>query len=75
MLIMFVHAVKLRTLVWFPVQHIEGSLGKEIIEKHFYPADPGVGTLLCGPPGLIEKAALPGLREMGFKDGKTVFGF
>ena len=43
--------------------------------EHFYPAGDGVGTFLCGPPGLIEKAALPGLEELGFKDGESVFGY
>ena len=36
-------------------------------KKRFYPAEDGVVTLLCGPGGLIEKAAIPGLEEMGFK--------
>ena len=46
-----------------------------IREEHFYPVDENAAAFLCGPPGLIEKAALPGLEEMGFEDGKTVFGF
>ena len=44
-------------------------------EEHFFPADDGVVTLLCGPPGLIEHAALPGLESMGFVKGENVFGF
>ncbi|CDO69334.1 hypothetical protein BN946_scf184746.g15 [Trametes cinnabarina] len=52
-----------------------GRLSQHIMEEHFYPADEGVAAFLCGPPGLIEKAAMPGLEEMGFKDGRTVFGF
>lgn len=44
-------------------------------EKHFYPAADNVAAFLCGPPGLIEKAAIPGLEEMGFEDGKTIFGY
>ena len=50
-------------------------MNKEIMEKHFYPVVEGAGTLLCGPPGLVEKGALPGLREMGFKEGENVFGY
>ncbi|KAI0325977.1 hypothetical protein GY45DRAFT_1374345 [Cubamyces sp. BRFM 1775] len=53
----------------------KGRLTKKLMEEHFYPADENVAAFLCGPPGLIEKAALPGLEEMGFEDGKTVFGF
>lgn len=44
-------------------------------EEHFYPAEGRVATLLCGPPGMIEKAAVPGLKDMGFEEGKTVFGY
>jgi nitrate reductase (NAD(P)H) len=34
-----------------------------------------VGTLLCGPPGLITHGAMPGLTAMGFKEDETIFGF
>ena len=57
------------------MQHIKGRLTTEIMEDHFYSAEPGVGIFLCGPPGLIEKATLPGLKKMGFKKGETLFGF
>ncbi|KAI0659447.1 hypothetical protein C8Q70DRAFT_1053815 [Cubamyces menziesii] len=53
----------------------KGRLTRELMEEHFYPVDENAAAFLCGPPGLIEKAALPGLEEMGFEDGKTVFGF
>ncbi|KAI0675723.1 hypothetical protein C8Q78DRAFT_345257 [Trametes maxima] len=53
----------------------EGHLEKKIMEQHFYPAGKDTAVFVCGPPGLIEKAALPGLKEMGFEDGKTIFGF
>ena len=56
-------------------QYVVGRLNKEIMEEHFYPVAEGAGTLLCGPPGLVEKGALPGLREMGFKEGENVFGY
>ncbi|EJF63681.1 hypothetical protein DICSQDRAFT_101612 [Dichomitus squalens LYAD-421 SS1] len=55
--------------------YVVGRLNKEIMEEHFYPAAEGAGTLLCGPPGLVEKGALPGLKEMGFKEGEGVFGY
>ncbi|TFY58429.1 hypothetical protein EVJ58_g6427 [Rhodofomes roseus] len=56
-------------------KYSEGRLDQKMMEQHFYPAEDGVVTLLCGPPAMIEKAALPGLQEMGFEDGKTVFGY
>ena len=48
------------------------NLGRE---AHFYPAEGRVVTLLCGPPGMIENAAVPSLQEMGFEEGKTMFGY
>ncbi|OCH87284.1 hypothetical protein OBBRIDRAFT_827798 [Obba rivulosa] len=53
-----------------------GHLDKDIMQQHFFPAeDNDVAAFLCGPPGLIEKAAVPGLKELGFEEGKTFFGF
>lgn len=44
--------------------------------EHFYtPEDGAVVALLCGPEGLIEKGALPGLESIGFAKGKDVFVF
>ncbi|EIW58264.1 uncharacterized protein TRAVEDRAFT_47429 [Trametes versicolor FP-101664 SS1] len=57
------------------VKFTEGRLNKDIMEEHFYPAADNVAAFLCGPPGLIEKAAVPGLKEMGFEDGRTIFGY
>lgn len=34
-----------------------------------------VGVFLCGPPGLIEHGAMPGLKKMGFEEDKNLFGF
>ena len=48
------------------------NLGRE---EHFYAAEGRVVALLCGPPAMIEKAAVPGLKEMGFEEGKTMFGY
>ncbi|KAH9920934.1 uncharacterized protein B0H18DRAFT_1190512 [Fomitopsis serialis] len=56
-------------------KYSEGRLDRKMMEEHFYAAGEGVATFLCGPPAMIEKAALPGLKEMGFEDGKTVFGY
>lgn len=53
-----------------------GHLDSAMMKEHLYqPEGDSVGTLLCGPPGLIEKAAIPALKEMGFEDGKTMFGY
>lgn len=56
----------------YSIGHLDGNMMRE----HLYEPDgKSVGTLLCGPPGLIEKAAIPALKEMGFEDGKTMFGY
>ncbi|GJE93762.1 molybdopterin binding oxidoreductase [Phanerochaete sordida] len=52
-----------------------GHLTTELMQRQFYPPGEGVVTLLCGPGGLIEKAAVPGLEEMGFEKGVDVFGY
>lgn len=38
-------------------------------------ADDSSHARRCGPPGLIAKSAVPNLKEMGFEEGKTMFGF
>ncbi|KIW68544.1 hypothetical protein PV04_04483 [Phialophora macrospora] len=35
----------------------------------------GVVTFLCGPPSMIQKAALPALRDWGFVEDEDCFGF
>ena len=32
-------------------------------------------ALLCGPPAMIQKAVLPALREIGYKEDENLFGF
>ncbi|PCH32962.1 hypothetical protein WOLCODRAFT_147072 [Wolfiporia cocos MD-104 SS10] len=57
-------------------KYTNGHLDKNIMEEHFYAAHDGdAATFLCGPPGMIQKAAVPALKEMGFEPGKTLFGF
>ncbi|KAF2827904.1 hypothetical protein CC86DRAFT_465721 [Ophiobolus disseminans] len=51
--------------------HVDADLLKDCL---FEPAE-GTGVFLCGPPGMVQKAALPALRDWGFRDGGNVFGF
>lgn len=51
--------------------HVDAGLIKEAL---FGPGE-GTGVFLCGPPGMVQKAALPALREWGFREGEDVFGF
>lgn len=52
-----------------------GHVSKGMLEK--YGLGPGKGTvaLLCGPPTMIQKAVLPALQEMGYKEDENLFGF
>ncbi|KAE9968988.1 hypothetical protein EG328_007142 [Venturia inaequalis] len=51
--------------------HVDADLLKEVL---FAPGE-GTGTFLCGPPGMIQKAALPALRDWGFVEEEDLFGF
>lgn len=53
----------------------KGHVTKEILQEHaFGPEDVNV-ALLCGPPTMIQKAVLPALKEIGYKEGDNLFGF
>ena len=45
------------------------------LQAHAFKVEDQAGSFLCGPPGLIEKAAAPGLKKLGFKDDESLFGF
>lgn len=51
--------------------HVDAGLIREVL---FGPGKE-TGVFLCGPPGMIQKVALPALREWGFREGEDVFGF
>ncbi|KZV93843.1 molybdopterin binding oxidoreductase [Exidia glandulosa HHB12029] len=50
-------------------------LDEDMMREHLFPVAADVGAFMCGPPGLISKAAVPGLKAMGFKEGENMFGF
>ncbi|KAI7972189.1 hypothetical protein EIK77_001755 [Talaromyces pinophilus] len=53
----------------------KGHVTKEILQEHaFGPEDMNV-ALLCGPPTTIQKAVLPALKDIGYKEGENLFGF
>jgi nitrate reductase (NAD(P)H) len=53
----------------------KGHVTKEILQEHaFWPEDMNV-ALLCGPPTTIQKAVLPALKDIGYKEGENLFGF
>ncbi|KAI2830414.1 hypothetical protein CBS63078_3819 [Aspergillus niger] len=54
---------------------LSGHVNEDIIKKHaFEPCDKNV-ALLCGPPTMIQKAALPALKDWGYDEDCNLFGF
>jgi len=62
-----------RFSVWYTVSspsedwfHSVGHVNQEMLAKHLPSAHPDHGILLCGPPGLKQKAAIPNLLNIGY---------
>ncbi|KAL4909793.1 hypothetical protein BDW74DRAFT_173285 [Aspergillus multicolor] len=54
---------------------LKGHVNEDIIKNNaFEPGEKSV-ALLCGPPTMIQKAALPVLRDWGYDEDKNLFGF
>lgn len=51
--------------------HVDAGLLKEAL----FPPGEGSVVFLCGPPGMIQKAALPALKEWGYVEDENCFGF
>lgn len=52
-----------------------GHVSKELLrERVFGPGEDNV-ALLCGPPAMIQKAVLPALKEIGYREDENLFGF
>lgn len=56
---------------------IKGHVDGVIIKQHGFAPDRGKESVvfLCGPPAMIQKAALPALKDWGFVEEKDCFGF
>ncbi|KXT09669.1 hypothetical protein AC579_9975 [Pseudocercospora musae] len=54
---------------------LKGHVNEEIIKDSLFPPEEGSVVFLCGPPAMIQKAALPALRDWGYKEDENVFGF
>ncbi|KAI5201802.1 hypothetical protein E4T39_05045 [Aureobasidium subglaciale] len=74
----------------FEIQHIlshpseewkgeSGHVDEEKIKKFGHAPEKESGkknvVFLCGPPAMIQKAAMPALRDWGYEEGKDMFGF
>ncbi|KAH7066591.1 hypothetical protein BKA63DRAFT_495511 [Paraphoma chrysanthemicola] len=53
----------------------KGHVDADIIKEALFEPGEKTGVFLCGPPAMIQKAALPALKDWGFKEDENVFGF
>jgi nitrate reductase (NAD(P)H) len=53
----------------------KGHVDPDIIKASLFEPGEKTGVFLCGPPAMIQKAALPALKDWGFKEDENVFGF
>jgi nitrate reductase (NAD(P)H) len=53
----------------------KGHVDANIIKAGLFEPGEKTGVFLCGPPAMIQKAALPALKDWGFKEDENVFGF
>ncbi|KAH7401282.1 hypothetical protein BKA66DRAFT_564936 [Pyrenochaeta sp. MPI-SDFR-AT-0127] len=53
----------------------KGHVNADILKEALFEPGEGTGVFLCGPPAMIQKAALPALKAWGFKEDENVFGF
>jgi nitrate reductase (NAD(P)H) len=53
----------------------KGHVDADILKEALFEPGEKVGVFLCGPPAMIQKAALPALKDWGFKEDENIFGF
>jgi len=53
----------------------KGHVDKALIKKSLFEPSKDNVVFLCGPPGMIQKAALPALRDWGYVEDDNMFGF
>ncbi|KAL3292791.1 nitrate reductase [Colletotrichum asianum] len=54
---------------------LSGHVDGKVLGKNLFPPADDSAVFLCGPPAMIQKAALPALKEWGYEEDKNVFGF
>lgn len=54
---------------------MKGFVNAPIIRENLFEPGEGAGVFLCGPPAMIKKAALPALKDWGYKEDVSLFGF
>lgn len=54
---------------------LKGHVNEEIIKGALFEPGEGSVVFLCGPPGMIQKAAVPALEGWGYVQDENMFGF
>ncbi|WZH46568.1 nitrate reductase NADH [Fusarium acuminatum] len=52
-----------------------GHVNEDIIKESLFGPSEKSAVFLCGPPAMIQKAALPVLKDWGFVEDENMFGF
>ena len=54
---------------------LKGHIDEESIKKTLFPPSKDESlVLVCGPPGMIQKAAVPALEDWGYRQNQDLFG-
>lgn len=53
---------------------LKGHVNEDIIKEHLFSPSEDSLVLLCGPPAMIQKAALPALSDWGYTHDENMFG-
>ncbi|KAH9886564.1 hypothetical protein F4778DRAFT_773989 [Xylariomycetidae sp. FL2044] len=53
---------------------LKGYVNEKIMREHLFPPSDENLALLCGPPGMIEKAVVPVLEKWGYDQSNNMFG-
>jgi len=54
---------------------LKGHVNEEIIKQSCFAPGRDAAVFLCGPPAMIQKAALPALKDWGYQEDVNCFGF
>ena len=57
---------------WEKKGGLSGHVDADVIKKNLFPPEEGSVVFLCGPPGMIQKAALPALKGMFFSWSRRI---
>ncbi|KAL9131246.1 MAG: hypothetical protein Q9217_000788 [Psora testacea] len=54
---------------------LKGHVNADIVKSNLFKPEDKTAVFLCGPPTMIQKAALPALKDWGYVEDENMFGF